>query len=252
MSRKAVLQDLASIEKGLARPLGSWQMSPNDLLVQIALPLVLILAIIIQLMQLQVQRAEAEESFLEPWKQQLILRLDEVFAAWERDSGLNRYDLPSTINFDGRFPSDPGFSRLSEAAEGLGSPARMESSLYLRALQYDPVAAGAPPEVIENFRPMYDPAVPLSGSPEGVEEQFIMTAEKRAFAEQYIQERMDQWRSEIERLQWSVVNHVVGTLTIDDPLSDANSAVQLSRIAEALKERGYPLLPSVLNEYSDQ
>ncbi|MGF1452425.1 MAG: hypothetical protein ACFB21_10175 [Opitutales bacterium] len=251
MSKPKSVQDLEAIEKGLAKPVGSWQMSPNDLLVQIALPLVLILAIVIQLMSLQVERAEAEESFLEPWKQQLILRLDEVFAEWEEEARLDAIESASDISFGDRFPEDRDFSALSQRTQSLADPGRLTERLYQRALEYDPEEAGAPPEVVELFRPLYDPA---SGGtrPDDISDEFVITPERREFAERYIDERMDQWQQQVQTLQWATINHIVSTLTIDDPLSSPNSAEQLERIAEALEDRGYPLLPAVVNEYSQQ
>ena len=81
-------------------------LSPNDALVQVALPLVLILAIITRLMVIEYTEAVRNKGprILEMWKQQLILRIDTVMDNWEREAELGISGIFKEYNGRGHFP----------------------------------------------------------------------------------------------------------------------------------------------------
>jgi len=65
--------------------------SPNDVLVQIALPLILILAIIARLTMVassMMAQQDTGPAVMELWKQQIILRIDRILDDWESDANL--------------------------------------------------------------------------------------------------------------------------------------------------------------------
>ena len=84
----ANLQGLDDLIRGKKK--NSLSLSPNDALVQIALPLVLILAIITRLMVIEYTEAMRNKGprVLEMWKQQIILRMDTVMNDWEKQAEL--------------------------------------------------------------------------------------------------------------------------------------------------------------------
>ena len=80
MGRKDLAGLIHLINGKRAKARRGLSLSPNDALVQVALPLVLILAIITRLMVIEYTEAVRNKGprILEMWKQQLILRIDTV------------------------------------------------------------------------------------------------------------------------------------------------------------------------------
>lgn len=221
--------------------------SPNDALVQISLPLVLILAIATRLMIVS-QSISAQESgpvILDIWKQQLILRIDKVMENWREDSQLAAFPDFSRIQWGEYWPRDSRFQQLCEKGLALNSIERMSTNLYYEALQYKPSGGGE-----RTTAALYDPKAPFRPpKADEIPPQFRINDERREFAVKYISERCLDWREHLEMLQWSVVSRCAEELPMNDELADADIATQARKLADALAERGYPLLSSIVSEY---
>mgnify|MGYP006280457183 CR=1 FL=1 len=245
------LHDLRGLEKGLARPLGSWQMSPNDLLVQIALPMVLVLAIIINLLDVRVPIVKPEEQFLEPWKQQLFLRIDRVMNRMEQEWRLPLFQSPDIIRFGERYPSDPEFQILSRRSQELATPRLLTRTIYKQALAFDP--RGIPnAETRDRFREVWDKGSDVEpANPGSIPPELIIDGPKREFAYDLIEKRLAEWQSQVQGLQWAVVSRIAESFTLEDMVAIGVTSVtgSIDVIAKELNERGYPLLPSVVEEY---
>lgn len=246
------LTDLESLINGKGvRARRSPSLSPNDALVQVALPLVLILAIITRLMVIEYTEAMRNQGprILDMWKQQMILRSDTVMDAWERKAELGAFPDFSRIQWEGAFPKDSRFGNLCTKALELNDGATLQENLYDAALAYAP-----PVEDEENaglFFTLHDPLARVQPEdPSQVTEDFIMDDERRAYAFGYIADRMAKWKEKVEGLQWSVVAKCADEMPLQDfgPGQDGVST-QLLRVANELKGCGYPLLNSVLEEY---
>ena len=226
--------------------------SPNDALVQVSLPLVLILAIATRLMTIG-QNLSAQDqgpTVLDLWKQQLILRIDCVMADWEKESGLPSYPAFDRVAWSDRWPNDAGFQQACRKGLELADLEGFKGQLYRQALHYRP--AGAATNAAAGG-PVLDLFDPLEGAPppgaERLPPEFRIDRERRAYALQYIEERCRKWRGHLEELQWSLVDRVLAATPAQDALTDRRLAVQMANVAAALEQRGYPLLPGVLNEY---
>lgn len=242
---------LAALSRKGSGSSSAWQLSPNDVLVQIALPLVLVLAIIIQLMKIEVENAEAEESYLEPWKQQIILRINHVQSIWADRFGVSDYQVPQDIVWGARFPNDRRFSELNKYSQRLADIPSFREIIYKEALSIDAGELDKDSFLFESLRPVWDSEYSVM-KPADMTEGFVYEGEQREFALQVVEDQLANWKQQVESLQWEVVNRVVSTLTLSDPLSDADPATQMQKISNELSSRGYPLLPSVVNEYAEQ
>lgn len=227
--------------------------SPNDVLVQVALPLVLILAIATRLMTIGQSLAAKDKGpvILDLWKQQLILRVDSVMDQFERSSGLAALPDFERILWSGAWPEDARFKQVCQEGRQLSDLPRFSNALYEQALRYQPNAAEAGASnqfsyLVQMYDPQSSVAVP---DPAAVPAEFRITPERRAFAQRYIEERSRKWLAQVENLQWSMVERVARNLPIDDAITDASLQDQMKKLAGALAERGYPLLPSVAHEY---
>ena len=113
-----------------------FSLSPNDVLVQIALPLVLILAIATRLMMMATQ--DEGPVILELWKQQLILRIDWVLDKWEKESGLSMFPDFNRVQWNGIWPDDQQYQRLCANGKDLANIENLTLKLYHEALEYKP------------------------------------------------------------------------------------------------------------------
>lgn len=226
-------------------------LSPNDALVQVALPLVLILAIITRLMVIEYTEAVRNKGprILEMWKQQLILRIDTVMDAWERDAELSAFPDFQRVQWKGALPNDQRFATLCTKALEMNDRSALQDDLYNAALAYEP------PEGEEDtalqFITLYDPlAKAQPDDPSMVSEDFVINEERRAYALGYVNDRVSKWKEQVEGLQWAAVARCADRLPLVDSAgkSDGVSA-QLIRVSEELKKRGYPLLNSLVEEY---
>jgi len=236
------IEDLAS-----ASPRRMFALSPNDVLVQISLPLVLILAIITRLMVIGQTLATQERGpvILEMWKQQLILRMDRVLSDWERAAQLPVLPEFSRIQWEGGLPDDARFQTLSQTAVALDQPEKLATQLYHQSLRFG-VEDGAEDYLLA----LYDPEAPFAHEhTQPVPPEFTITPERRAYALAYIQDRLTQWRGHVEHLQWSTVAASASLLPFEEELDEARMAAQMAAIARALDEAGYPLLQSVRDEF---
>ncbi|MEI7899527.1 MAG: hypothetical protein WCK89_04700 [bacterium] len=227
-------------------------MSPNDALVQIALPVVLILAIATRLMTIGQGAASqaGAPSVLELWKQQLIVRIDRVLNDWEKESALHEFSDFKRVYWAERWPEDNRFRLLCRQGSALADIGTMKQALYRKALRYRPSSdaegASSPVWAAE----LYDPlAGEAPGATNAVPPELVIDAERRQYALQVIDERCRQWKEKVENLQWSLIDRLVADLSPEDRLTDGKLAVQMQKIATALDARGYPLLPGVINEY---
>lgn len=224
-------------------------LSPNDVLVQIALPLVLILAIATRLITMSQAIMDRSQSavLLDLWKQQLILRMEQVLGEWEQSAGLNVLEDPGRISWEENWPDDTRLSRLFSAASVLNDMDQFSLSLYRAALHYQPSDESA----ADAFFPLHDPKESDATDVEHLPEDFVVTPERRAFALQYLEERAQRWSDTIEAMQWDVVGRILSGLPPDDDLRDGRMARQMRRIADELEDRGFPLLDGVVRAHGE-
>lgn len=223
--------------------------SPNDVLVQVALPLVLILAIATRLMTIGQAAASQQRSpaILDLWKQQLILRLDGALNRWEQEAHLPAMPDFERILWKDGWPADDRFQSLCRQATALDELPGFVDRLYASALQYQPAEGGdAPTNAFAYIARLHDPEVagPADGGAE-VPPEFRITPERRAFAKRYIEERARKWAAQVEVLQWSAVERVAKGMPIQEGDEATSPAAQMRQIARQFEARGYPLLDAV-------
>jgi len=232
-----------------------FSLSPNDVLVQISLPLVLILAIATRLMMIGQSMASMDQGpvILDLWKQQLILRVEHVLTDWENESGLSSFQNFDRIQWSGQWPNDSSFKKLCSSGLELEDLESIKLTLYRKALHYHPAASDSDETQFDFLQVLYDP---LESDPppdaEQIPEDFRIDAERRAYALEYIGERSLKWKSKIENLQWGMIDKVVAGLPAEDSLTDKRLSVQMKNISKALSDRGYPLMPSIADEYGSE
>jgi hypothetical protein len=229
-------------------------LSPNDVLVQVSLPLVLILAIATRLMMMAQSLASVDSGpiILDLWKQQLILRVEQTLADWERGSGLAAFSSFDRVRWEREWPADEAFGHLCRTGQALGDLETLKRELYREALRLQP-EAGAGEDARTQFaflQVLYDP---LESDPsldaDSVPPECRITDERRAYALKHIEERCLKWKIALEDLQWAAIEQVMARLPAEESLTDRRLKVQMNNVASALAERGYPLLPSIVNEY---
>ena len=251
MGRKdlAGLNHLINGKRAKARP--SLSLSPNDALVQVALPLVLILAIITRLMVIEYTEAVRNKGprILEMWKQQLILRIDTVMDAWERDAELSAFPDFQRVQWKGALPNDQRFAALCAKALEMNDRSKLQDDLYNAALAYEPPAGEE--ETALQFITLYDPlAKAQPDDPSMVSEDFVINEERRTYALGYVTDRVSKWKEQVEGLQWAAVAQCADRLPLVDSVVTGDSvSAQLLRVSDELKKRGYPLLNSLVEEY---
>lgn len=229
-----------------------FNMSPNDVLVQISLPVVLILAIATRLITIgQGMSAQSQQqAVLDLWKQHLILRVDRTLDQWEKDSGLSQFPDFGRVYWEGRWPKDERFSQLCKKAKALADLEQMKATLYRESLNYQPATTNARAGDANWSVTLYDPLYSTAGvSSNSVPAEYRIDDARRQYALQYIEERCKRWNREIETLQWKLVDHLAAEVPVGDALTDAKLDVQMRNIATALEARGYPLLPTITHEY---
>ncbi len=211
-------------------------LSPNDVLVQIALPLVLILAITARLTMMahsMVAGQRANPVIMELWKQQVILRTEQVLNAWEKESGLLRFPDLQRVQWKHNWPDDALLAGLFSRAGELNDPQEFRKHLLAAVMQeqFDTLP--------EALRGDADIATWPSG----------FTDESRAFATDLIDQRCRRWEEHISELQWELLARIAVTLPVTDATSDGDMQMQMRKLAKALDKRDYPLLKSVQKEY---
>lgn len=228
-----------------------FNMSPNDVLVQISLPVVLILAIATRLITIGqgITNQNQNPAVLDLWKQHLILRVDRTLGQWEKQSGLSQFSDFGRVYWANRWPEDDGFRNLCQKASELADLEHFKEALYRESLTCQ--AASEPGTGnAGQFVALYDPRYAASGvSSNSVPPEFRIDDARRQYAFQYIEERCKRWSREIENLQWKLVERLASELPAGDPLTDARLETQMKNIATALEAKGYPLLPGITHEY---
>ena len=230
---------------------GGPTLSPNDALVQVALPLVLILAIITRLMVIEYTEAMRNQGprILDMWKQQLILRVDTVMDGWEKEAELGAFPDFNRVQWEGAFPNDQRFANLCGKALEMNNRAKLQEDLYNAALSYEP-PAGEEENALQ-FITLYDPLAKTQPvDPSQVSEDFIIDEERRDYALGYVADRVAKWKEQVEGLQWAAVAQCADQLPLEE-VGEAQDGVsaQLVRVAGELTKRGYPLLNTVVGEY---
>ena len=212
--------------------------SPNDVLVQIALPLILILAISTRLTMVaynMISQQDMGPAVMELWQQQVILRIDRILDAWETDANLAVFSDFSRVQWQDAWPNDPRYQELCTKAQELNDPEALQRDILTRALASQMAATDASMEAVVPDRAL----TLVPGSPEA------------AYAEDHIAQRRAQWYDRIERLQWETVGHIAKLLPLGSKAGATDANAQLQRISNALHERGYPLMTAVRTEYGD-
>lgn len=199
-----------------------FSMSPNDVLVQVSLPLILILAIATRLFTSQDQ----SPLILELWKQQVILRVENVLNNWENESSLSALPDFSRIQWAGAWPDDQRYRRLCHYAASLDDIGNLKQNLLAEALK-----------------------TPVSVSNAASRIELKLDDVQRDYALKHIEQRCLKWKSRTSDLQWSVVARVLNSLPVGDPLTDRSLEKQMANLSAALGQKGYPLMNSVVNEY---
>ena len=201
-----------------------FSMSPNDVLVQVSLPLILILAIAISLFKFQDQNPLV----LELWKQQVILRVERVLNNWEKASNLTAFPDFARIQWHGSWPEDTRYQSLCLYARSLDNLDEFKLRLLKEALETPVVVTnGAAPAAFDGR----------------------IDNERREYALAHIEQRCLKWKSRVADLQWASIERVLRALPIDDPLTDRSLEKQMNNLSGAFKQGGYPLMDSVVNEY---
>ena len=247
-------QDYAQLDEAIGHSTHKlFNMSPNDVLVQISLPVILILAIATRLITIGqglTQQQASTPAVLDLWKQHLILRVDRTLERWEKDSGLPQFTDFGRVYWKNHWPADERFQQLCAKASALADLEKLQDTLYRESLGSQPSSnptdrAGANWSVA-----LYDPLyAPPGTTASSVPPDFRIDDGRRQYALEYIKERCQRWRREIEELQWKMIERLAAELPATDPLTSAQLATQMKNIAAALAERGYPLLPGISHEY---
>ena len=231
-----------------------FSLSPNDALVQISLPLVLILAIATRLMILSQSMAVNDKgpAILDLWKQQLILRVDKVLENWERKSEYNAFPEFSRVQWQGNWPKDKRFLTLCTEAEALNNIGSLSSNLYFDALSYQPPTDNQSSNDAPAYLfAIYDPEAPdAPPNAEEIPQEFRITPERREYAVGYINKRCLSWKQHIIDLQWSLVAACAERSPISEVWSDRELAAQMQKLSSTLQAKGYPLLLDLTEEYS--
>ncbi len=213
--------------------------SPNDVLVQIALPLILILAICTRLTMMANSLAQQEgtgPAVMELWKQQVILRIDRVLGTWEAEAHLARFQDFSRVKWAQAWPDDPTYQRLCDKARELNDPAELRSRILAEAIAAQTAVAGSG---LASVVPERD----LELAPGSAE---------AAYAESYISQRLAKWHDQIEGLHWETVAYVAERLPLGTQTGADDARRQLQQIARELESRGYPLMDSIRAEYGKE
>jgi hypothetical protein len=228
-----------------------FNMSPNDVLVQISLPVVLILAIATRLITIGQGMTQQGQNpaVLDLWKQHLILRVERTLGQWEKQSGLAQFSDFGRVYWVNHWPEDDRFRQLCAKATELADLETLKETLYRDSLNGAP--AGQPGDASPGqFVTLYDPRYAAPGAASNaVPPEFRIDDARRQYAFRYIEERCKRWSREIEDLQWKLVDRLASELPAGDPLTDARLDTQMKNIAETLEARGYPLLPGITHEY---
>lgn len=230
-----------------------FNMSPNDVLVQISLPVVLILAIATRLITIgqgMTQQQSASPAVLDLWKQHLILRVDRSLDTWEKESGLREFSDFGRVYWKDHWPEDARFRQLCQKASALANLEAMKETLYRESLTYRPETNTTTRTGAGGITPLYDPRyAPPGMTSNSVPPEFRIDETRRHFALAYIEERCKRWNREIEDLQWKMIDRLATELPAADPLASSHLATQMKNITAALEARGYPLLPGISHEY---
>ena len=230
-----------------------FSLSPNDALVQISLPLVLILAIATRLMILSQSMTINDKgpAILDLWKQQLILRTDKILENWERKSEYNAFPEFSRVLWKANWPADKRFITLCTEAQALNNIGTLSSNLYYKALSYQPTIDNqSSNDTTAYLFDIYDPEAPNAPpNAEKIPLKFRITPERRKYAIEYINKRCLSWKQHIEDLQWSLVAACAERSPISETWSDSELAVQMQKLSSVLKEKDYPLLLNLTEEY---
>jgi len=215
-------EQLDQLARGSA--VSRFSMSPNDVLVQVSLPLILILAIATRLITIQDQNPLV----LELWKQQVILRVENVLNSWENSSNLAAFPDFARVQWRGSWPADARYQALCLYAQSLDNLDELKLRLLKEALEA-PVAStnGAAPEAFEGR----------------------LDSARREYALAHIEQRCLKWKSRVADLQWATIEKVLSALPVGDPLTDRSLEKQMNNLSGAFKQGGYPLMDSVVNEY---
>ena len=243
------LQALDDLIRGKKK--NSLSLSPNDALVQIALPLVLILAIITRLMVIEYTEAMRNKGprVLEMWKQQLILRMDTVMNKWEKQAELGAFPDFSRVQWKGAFPVDERFKSLCARAQEMDNRKNLEDDIYNQALAYTPPIEDE--ESASFFVPVYDPDAKYQPkNADKISDEFVINEERRAYAMRHIADRVSKWKEQVEGLQWAAVAQCADKMPLNALGGSPDKiSTQLTRVASEMNKRGYPLMNSVVEEY---
>ena len=243
------LQGLDDLIRGKKK--NSLSLSPNDALVQIALPLVLILAIITRLMVIEYTEAMRNKGprVLEMWKQQLILRMDTVMNKWEKQAELGAFPDFSRVQWKGAFPVDERFKSLCARAQEMDNRKNLEDDIYNQALAYTPPIEDE--ESASFFVPVYDPDAKYQPkNADKISDEFVINEERIAYAMRHIADRVSKWKEQVEGLQWAAVAQCADKMPLNALGGSPDKiSTQLTRVASEMNKRGYPLMNSVVEEY---
>ena len=243
------LQGLDDLIRGKKK--NSLSLSPNDALVQIALPLVLILAIITRLMVIEYTEAMRNKGprVLEMWKQQLILRMDTVMNKWEKQAELGAFPDFSRVQWKGAFPVDERFKSLCARAQEMDNRKNLEDDIYNQALAYTPPIEDE--ESASFFVPVFDPDAKYQPkNADKISDEFVINEGRRAYAMRHIADRVSKWKEQVEGLQWAAVAQCADKMPLNALGGSPDKiSTQLTRVASEMNKRGYPLMNSVVEEY---
>jgi len=213
--------------------------SPNDVLVQIALPLILILAIIARLTMVassMMAQQDTGPAVMELWKQQVILRIDRILDDWQSDANLDVFSSFSHVKWQGAWPNDERYKQLCNKAQELNDADALRQSILADAVLSQKNASD----------------LSLSAVVAGGDLALESGSAEAAYAEEYISQRLAHWSDSIEQLHWETVGYIAEQLPLGSEDGAFDARAQLQHIAENLAERGYPLVLAVSAEYGEE
>ncbi len=213
--------------------------SPNDVLVQIALPLILILAISTRLTMVaynMLSERDMAPAVMELWKQQIILRIDQALDAWEAEARLATFSDFSRIKFSDTWPDDADYSRLCLKARDLNDRDALQRRILAAALADQ---ADATPGAVTTIVP-------------GTDLQLEPGSPQAAYAVDYIAQRLARWSDRIELLHWETIGAVAQRLPLGADARGADAFAQLEAIAGELERRGYPVVATVRATHTEK
>jgi hypothetical protein len=244
--------DLQEINRALfgARPRRS-SIGPNDGLVNLSWPLILILSISAIVAAGQAEAISdanrvvnqwkdegKEKILLDLWKQALIHRVEAVCREREESWKLNMFPHYSRVSTNAGWPADKDFGHLCCETEGpLSDTTALQCELYAAALAY----------TNDNMPGMYDTICFPNTAPDKLGTPNVLgeseeADRQRKLAQKLIAEKVSLWNRVVRELQNSAILTLLDSSAVET-VRDPDRIRMKQRIRQQFGSRGFPLLP---------